>query len=67
MDPRFQQLRLLPRCPLSSLDVFDMPLVLDESDFETVVLGMIDIFPSLDRCDGLGDIWDEVFVEFAGL
>ena len=44
VDPRFQQLRLLPRCPLSSLDVFEMPLVLDGSDFETVVLEMIDIF-----------------------
>jgi len=66
-DPRFQQLRLLPRCPLWNLDVFDMPLVLDESDFETVVLGMMDIFPSLDYCNGLGDTWEEVFMEFGEL
>ena len=67
IDPRFQEIRSLPRCPLTQLDVFETPLDLDESDFETVALGMIDIFPSLETCEGLEDIWDELFVEFAGL
>ena len=51
-DPRFQQLRSLPRCPLRRLDVYQIPLDLDEWDFETVVNGMTDIFPSLTRCEG---------------
>ena len=67
VDPRFQELRLLPRCPLSCLDVSEMPLDLDEPDFETVVLGMVGIFPSLDSCEGIDNIWYEVFVEFGGL
>ena len=58
-DPRFQQLCSLPRCPLMRLDVDRIPLSLDESDFETVVKGMIDIFPSLTHCEGLERSWDE--------
>ena len=50
-DPRFQQLRSLPRCPLAGLSVFRMPFSLDESDgIETVAKAMIDIFPSLGDC-----------------
>ena len=57
-DPRFQELRLLPKCALSCLDVCEIPFALDESDFETVADGMADIFPYLERCDGLDEIWD---------
>lgn len=56
-DPRFQELRLLPRCPLGQLRTFDMTLSLDESGFETVVNGMVDIFPSLNCCEGNQKIW----------
>jgi len=66
-DPRFQQLRSLSRCPLMSLDVRRMPLRLDESDFETVAKGMIDIFPSLTSCKGLDEDWDELSGEIADL
>jgi hypothetical protein len=59
-DPRLQELRLLPRCTLSYLVVNQTPLTLDEPGFETVVNGMVDIFPSLERCDGLDRIWDEL-------
>jgi len=66
-DPRSQQLRSLPRCPLTRLDIFRMPLDLDESGFETVVKGMIDIFPSLKRCEGLGRKWHELSEAIADL
>ena len=59
-DPRFRQLRSVPRCPLMSLDVHRMPLSLDESDFGTVAKGMTDIFPSLTDCDGLVESWNEL-------
>ena len=59
-DPRFREIRLLPRCTLPSLLVGDMPLALDEPDFETVASGMIDIFPSLWCCSGFERIWDRV-------
>jgi len=51
-DPRFQELRSRPRCMLPRLDVYKTPLTIDEVGFETVANGMIDIFPSLERCDG---------------
>jgi len=59
-DPRFQQLRSLPRCPLTALCVYQMPLSFHEPGFETVVKGMVDIFPSLADCDGLERGWDEL-------
>ena len=59
-DPQSQQIRSLPRCPLTCLDIFRLLLDLDESSFETVVKGMIDIFPSLKHCEGLGREWDEL-------
>ena len=59
-DPRFQQLRSLPKCPLKRLYVYRMPLSLDESDFGTVAKGMVDIFPSLTDCDGLEESWNEL-------
>ena len=59
-DPRFEQLRSTPRCPLRRLDVYRAPLTLDEPSFETVANGMIDIFPSLTRCDGLGLSWNKL-------
>ena len=59
-DSRFQQLRSLPRCPLTFLDIYEMPLRLDESDFEIVVKGMVDIFPSLTHFEGPEEGWDEL-------
>ena len=59
-DPRSQQIRSLPRWLLTYLDIFRVPLDLDESGFETVVKGMIVIFPSLKRCEGLGREWNEL-------
>jgi len=56
-DPRFQQLRSLQRCPLTRLDVYETPLRLDESDLETVVEGMADIFPSLTDFYGIEKSW----------
>ena len=67
-DPRFQQLRSLPKCPLTRLDVHQIPLGLDQSDFGTVAKGMVDIFPSLrycNDCERLEDLgcWDELSME----
>ena len=59
-DPRFQRLRSLPKCPLTFLHVHQMPLNLHESDFEIVVKGMIDIFPSLESFERHGQDWDEL-------
>ena len=59
-DPRFQQLRSLPRCPLTSLNVYRTPLSLDESGFEIVAKGMVDIFPSLEDCNGFEEGWTEL-------
>jgi len=49
-DPRFQALHSLPRCALTRLEVYEAPLVLDESGLETVARGLVDIFPSLGLC-----------------
>ena len=59
-DPRSKQLRSLPKCPLTSLFVHRIPLGLHESDLETVAKGMIDIFPSLTDCEGVGESWIEL-------
>ena len=59
-DPRFQQLRSLPKCPLTSLFVHRIPLGLHESDFEIVAKGMVDIFPSLMDCKGVEESWNEL-------
>ena len=62
-DPRFQALRSLPRCSLMRLGVYEAPLILDESGFETVASGLADIFPSLGRCTTAPRIshgWDEI-------
>ena len=59
-DPKFLELRLLPRCTLAGFGVGDTPLALDEFDVETVVKGMVDIFPSLRTCGGSGGTWGEV-------
>ena len=60
-DPRFQELRSLGKCTLSCLGVYDTPLTIDESDFETVACGTTVIFPNLERCNG----WEEVNWELA--
>lgn len=65
VDPRFQELRTLPRCQLWYLDVSDAPLVLDETDFEFVVDGMKDIFPCL-RWFGGPDLWDKLSKKLRG-
>ena len=49
-DPRFQTVRSLPRCSLDYLGVWQIPLTVDEADFEAVMNGILDIFPTLDRC-----------------
>jgi len=59
-DPRFQRLRSLPKCPLTYLGVYRTPLRLAESDLETVVKGMVDIFPSLTDFDGFEESWNEL-------
>jgi len=60
-DPKFRELRSLPKCPLSFLDVSPTPLDIDEYGYKTVADGMIDIFPSLKICKGVGDDdWNEV-------
>ena len=64
-DPRFQQLRSLQRCPLACLRTGQIPLSVEESGSETVVKGMIDIFPSLTRCRGLKHRWDKLSEEIA--
>ena len=66
-DPRFQELRLLPKCAISRLDVYRIPLALDESEFETVANGMTDIFPYLERCDGFDGIWNGLNEKIAEL
>ena len=64
IDPHFQEFLSLPRCRLRDLDVSDMPLFLDESEFGTVVDGMRDIFPSLQSVQGSMDIWCELSEKF---
>ena len=64
-DPQFQQLRSLSECPLTSLDVREMPLRLHESDFEIVAKGMADIFPYLTDFNGVEESWDELSEEIA--
>ena len=59
-DSRFQQLRSLQRCSLKCLNVCGMPLSLDESGSKTVAEGMINIFPSLTHCEGLGRGWGKL-------
>ena len=59
-DPRFQQLRSLPRCSLTILDVSRMPLSLDESGSNIVAKGMVDIFPSLTCCKGHKEGWSRL-------
>ena len=67
-DPRLQQLRSLPRCRLTCLDVYQMPLSLEESDLEIVAKGMIDIFPSLIHFEAVEErCWDELSDKIADL
>jgi len=69
-DPQFQQLRSLPRCPLTALGVYSIPLNLHApgfDDYYTVVKGMADIFPSLTYCEEFGEIWIEVSREIVDL
>ena len=61
-DPQFEELRFLPRCTLLWLEVFQMPLDLDESNLDTVASGMVNIFPSLGGCRG-----DEENLDWRGL
>ena len=63
--PRFRELRSLPRCPLMDFDAHSMPLLLDEPDFETVVSGMVNIFPSLYKCSGAETGWEELSMKIS--
>jgi len=65
-DPRFQELRSLPRCTLTYLRTGQMPLALDEPDFEMVANGMVDIFPSLECCAGAEETWCVISKRIAG-
>ena len=56
-DAQFEELRLLPKCTLSLLNVHQMPLALGESDLETVADGMTDILPHLEHCEGASWFW----------
>jgi len=56
-DPRLQELRSLQRCRLTDLFVHRTPLRLDEAGFEAVGKGMIDVFPALERCEGVEPNW----------
>ena len=66
MDPRFLELRSLPRCKLRRLRANKMPLVLDGSDFQAVVDGMRDIFPSIQHIDGPIGAWSELSGKLQG-
>jgi len=66
-DPKFQQLRSLPRCSLTCLGVNRMPLDLDESGFDIVAKGMNDIFPSLVHCNGRREGWGRLTRKFANI
>ena len=46
-DPLLQGLDSLPRREHLLLEIWDIPLALDESDYKTVAKGMISIFPFL--------------------
>ena len=60
VDPKFEELRSLPRNTLQLLNVYRTPITLNEPAFEIVAKGMIDIFPSLQRCRGFKGIWGGV-------
>ena len=66
VDPRFRELRSLPRCPLSYLKVRELPLVLDESDFDAVADGMKGIFPNLKGFETKISTWCELSKKFRG-
>ena len=57
-NPQLQELRSLPRCTLSCLDVDEIPLNLDVADFDWVVHGMLDIFPFLGQFKWAGSNLD---------
>ena len=58
-DSRFQELSSLPRCALTCLGADFIPLSLDEAGLGTVARGLVDLFPSLERC--LGDeFWGKI-------
>ena len=65
-DPKFQALRSLPRRALTRLNVYYTPLALDGLDLETAVKGMVDIFPSLERC-GSAPRADRVWGTISGI
>ena len=60
-DPQFQELPSLQKCTLWRLDIREMPLTFDEPNFKAVALGVVDIFPNLERCQG----WDDFNWELA--
>ena len=59
-DPRFRELRSLPRCTVPYLEIYQTPLTLDEPGLETVVNGMLNIFPALRWFAGREQAWDRL-------
>lgn len=59
MNPRFQELHSLPKCKLWYLVVRNVPLVLNDSDVDTVVDGMRSIFPWLRGFSG-SKLWSKL-------
>ena len=59
-DPQLRELQSLPRSTLTHLHVGQIPLALDELGSDTVTNGMVDIFPSLQSCQGYGITWGKV-------
>lgn len=57
-DFRLQKLHSPSKCSLLDLCVHRMPLTLDEPGFDTVVKGILDIFPSLVYCVGNDRVWN---------
>ena len=59
-DPRFQELRSLPRCTLPHMKVDRMPLTLDEPGSEIAVEGILYIFPYLGELSGVEQSWHKI-------
>ena len=66
-DPQLQGLRASPRCMVTCLQAYRMPLTLDERGLETVANGMVDIFPSLERCEGFEGAWKKLSERIRGV
>ena len=59
-NPRLRDSYGLPRCQLAQLSVSEAPLPIEEGDYEHVLAGFLDIFPSLVMISGESESWDEL-------